>query len=370
MKQRLRIGLLLAAIVIVYCNTLANQFTMDDGLYVVNNPQVTAPSLHALFSVNPVSGVFRPLTFATFAFNWALGGNVPVGYHLVNRLLHAGVTWLLYLLLLTILGAFPQAKATAFAAALLAAVAALAGLLWLAWKRQGAWVLAGGIYLAAFATTANILLPTGTIMGERLAYLPSAGFCLLLALGWNWLRERQRAVAWAMLTAVVLMLSVRTVIRNRDWKNNFTLYSAAVRAAPASVKMHSNLGGEYLARNHLDLARRQYQAAPRTEPNYPDALSSYGLVEYRLGNYQAAGALMEEVLNMSDGNNPNYDSMTVDYAQVLAQTHHIDAALDILNQEIPEAPPDTGARGRLAPWFVFRMEKSRRPSRVRRPLCI
>ena len=34
-----------------------------------------------------------------------------------------------------------------------------------------------------FAITANILMPTGTIMGERLAYLPSAGFCLLVGAG-------------------------------------------------------------------------------------------------------------------------------------------------------------------------------------------
>jgi len=50
MKDRLRVGLLLAAVALVYSNTLLNEFTMDDGLYVANNPQVTVPSVRALFT--------------------------------------------------------------------------------------------------------------------------------------------------------------------------------------------------------------------------------------------------------------------------------------------------------------------------------
>ena len=122
MKDRLVIAILLAAVVLVYGNTLQNQFTMDDGLYVLSNPQVTEPSLHALFSPNRFSSVFRPVTFATMALNWALGGTEPLGYHLFNLLLQAGVVWLLYLFLLEILEGYPQKESVAFAAALLFAV--------------------------------------------------------------------------------------------------------------------------------------------------------------------------------------------------------------------------------------------------------
>ena len=44
MKERLLVGLLLAAVVVVYGNTLVNQFAMDDELYILRNPQVTDPS--------------------------------------------------------------------------------------------------------------------------------------------------------------------------------------------------------------------------------------------------------------------------------------------------------------------------------------
>ncbi len=118
--------------------------------------------------------------------------------------------------------------------AALAAAAAVAVWIWAIRKRHAGLALAGGIYLAGFAATANILMPTGTIMGERLAYLPSAGFCLLMALAWIWLMERQRMLAWGLLAVVLLALAARTVARNTDWKDNLALYSSAVRAVPTA----------------------------------------------------------------------------------------------------------------------------------------
>jgi protein O-mannosyl-transferase len=502
MKGRFLTALLLAGVALVYGNTLANQFAMDDDLYILRNPQVTDPSLQRLFSPNSVSAVFRPVTFATLALNWALGGASPVGYHLINIFLHAGATWLLYVLLLELLGGAPEGAAVAFAAALLYAVhpihteavawvvgraellaagflfagwilhlrdrpaasltcfaaamlskesavvffplvllgdfaigkwkpriryalcagltllylgvlwkveggrfgpqdiamadnplahlpagwrilnalrvawqyvalqiypatlscdysfnqipvfrdwrhtlpallaaAAVAGAwVWVSRKRRASWVLAGGIYFAGFAVTANILVPTGTIMGERLAYLPSAGFCLLLALGWNWIRQKQEYLAWGLLAAIVLLFSVRAVARNRDWRDTFTLYSAAVRAVPNDAKMHANLAGEYFSRHQLDQAAKEYQIALHINPQSPDTLAFYAALEFQRGNYQPAGEMMEKALQMSGRNDLNYDFMVVTFASILMKTNHAAGALEYLNREIAEAP--------------------------------
>ncbi len=502
MKESLRIGLLLAVVALAYGNTLRNQFTMDDGIYIIRNSQVTQPSLHALFAPHKQSNVFRPVTFATFALNWRLGRGRPFGFHLLNLLLHAGTTLLLYLLLEALLGASLPAKAVAFAAALVFAVHPLhteavssavgraevlaagflfaawilhlndqqipalicfvlallskesaviflplllvgdyargqwkprlryaliavvtlvyLGLLWevqggrfgqvtisqldnplavipaqwrilnalrVAWKytalhfypaklscdysfntipiyldwrhtlpvllavmavvsawiwalrkRHAGLILAGAIYLGGFAITANILMPTGTIMGERLAYLPSAGFCLLAALGWNRLQQRQRLVALAALTAVVAGFGARTMLRNQDWRDNLSLYSAGVRVSPGSAKLHGNLGGEYMASVQWDKAAAEYETALRIYPDYPDVLAAYGLLEAWRGHNEAAGRMLERAFYMSHRDNPNYDFMAVNYAAMLMQTNHMDGALNVLNREIAESP--------------------------------
>jgi protein O-mannosyl-transferase len=502
MKDSLRIGLLLAVVALIYGNTLRNEFTMDDGIYVLRNAQVTQASVQGLFAANKLTNVFRPVTFATLALNWRLGGARPLGFHLFNLILHACVAWLLFLLLDELLGASPQAKIVAFAAALifavhplhteavasisgraellaagflcaawilhlndqqipalicfvlallskesavvflplllvgdyargkwkpilryalfagmtllylgilwkvqggrfgqvtiaqldnplavippqwrilnalrvawkyaelhfypaklscdysfntipiymdwrhtlpalLAAMAAIGGWIWAVWKRRSGVILAGGIYLGGFAVTANILMPTGTIMGERLAYLPSAGFCLLAALGWNWLRGRQRTVAVAAAAAIIAAFGMRTMVRNLDWKDNMSLYSAGVRVSPGSAKMHGNLGSEYQAAVEWDLAASEYETALRINPDYPDVLAAYGLLEAWRGHDQAGGHMLERAYYMSHRDNPNYDFMAVNYAALLMQGNHLDGAMDVLNREIAESP--------------------------------
>ena len=128
MKQHFCIAFLLAVVALAYSNTLVNSFTLDDRIYIDLNPQVTDASLRGLFAANKIANVFRPVTFATLALNWKLGGTRPFGYHLFNLLLHGAATLLFYFLLEAIFfessqGApSPRDKLVAFAAALIFAV--------------------------------------------------------------------------------------------------------------------------------------------------------------------------------------------------------------------------------------------------------
>ncbi len=506
MNERWRIGFLLALVTVVYANSLGNQFTLDDELYITGNPQVTRFSWPGLLAPNRTTNVFRPLSFLTFAFNWAIGPH-PFGFHVLNLLLHAAVVVLLYFLFRALLrdNAYgptialvaaalfavhpihteavtsivgrPELLATGFlftawllhlhdrqilallcfalallskesAAVLLplvlvgdyalgkwkplpryAGIATLTaiylGLLWrvqggrfgqrvispldnplgnlpapwrilnavrVAWKylalqlyphvlscdysfneipifkdwrhtlpaaiaaaavvglwlwaiarRKGEWILAGGIYFAGFTTTSNILIPTGTILGERLAYLPSAGICLLAAAVWARLfaeaeRKDQQKWAVAVLAAVVALLGARSIFRNRDWKDNETLFASAIRAVPNSAKAHNNLGLLYLNERQQDRAQREFETVLRIYPGYPDTLASYGLLNFQRGDYKDAQWMMQQALDTSTRDDPNYDFMAVNLAGLWMQTGDNFDAIDLLNREISESP--------------------------------
>jgi len=501
-SERFRIIALVAASILVYANTLLNSFALDDFLYIFNNLAVTSPSLKLFFSATKDFNVFRPVTFISLALNWALGSTHASGYHLVNLLLHAGVTVLLYLLLKKLLENLTHRTTAAWVAALLFAVhpihtEAVAGIVnrsellaagflltaWLLhlrdwplrsllcfalammakesavvfvplvilgdylrgqwkslrryasiaavavlylavlWKAQGghfgengisgldnplahlspvlrisnafrvawkyialqiypmslssdysynaialysdwryllpavvaaalvlgvwiwalwtgrkAWAFAVGFYLAAFAVTANILTPTGTIMGERLAYLPSAGFCLLLALVGLELEKRNRRAAWYALVAVGVLFSARTVVRNRDWRNNFTLFSSAVRAVPGSAKAHSALGGEYLRRGQLENARNELETSVAIFPDASNALDTLGLVEDGLGHKQEALELFQKSLALASRKDLTYDRVAANLAEELVKLRKFDEALRLLNSQIAASP--------------------------------
>jgi tetratricopeptide (TPR) repeat protein len=133
-----------------------------------------------------------------------------------------------------------------------------------------------GFTLVTFLLASNFVVPVGTIMGERLFYLPSAGLCLLAGVAWQrameWCRDRSpvKPVRWvglALLAALLGLLSARTVLRNRDWRDQGTLFLRALEVAPNSAKVRFNLGGVYADREMMDEALREYQASVAILPS-------------------------------------------------------------------------------------------------------
>lgn len=104
-------------------------------------------------------------------------------------------------------------------------------------------------FLAAFAFIAflpasNLFFATGTIMAERLMYLPLVGFLGLVVLAFYAAVTRfslTPIAAPATLIIGVLVLGVKTWERNRDWRDDVSLWTSAVHAAPASFKAHKGL---------------------------------------------------------------------------------------------------------------------------------
>src|SRR5262249_49980341 len=159
------------------------------------------------------------------------------------------------------------------------------------------------------------------IMGERLAYLPSAGFCLLVALALNWLRERQQYVGSIVLACIIGAMGIRTVVRNFDWKDYAALHAASATVAPGSAKVHRNLASVYINTGKLDLAEREAHEALRIYPDYPDAMEYYGLIKCWKGDYREGAEWLKKALNMSSrATQPRYDYMMVNYAAALIQT--------------------------------------------------
>ena len=175
-------------------------------------------------------------------------------------------------------------------------------------------------------------------MAERLMYLPSAGFCLLVALGWAWLANREQRAASVVLVTLVAAFGARTMARNLNWRDNYSLFAADVRSAPGSAKLHSNLGGQYMARGQLDDASRELSTAISIYPDLPDAEGYLGVVESMKGNDQEARKWLEKALAGTTRDNPNYDYISVNLAGVLMKLHDNDKALEILDGIIVKSP--------------------------------
>ncbi len=88
----------------------------------------------------------------------------------------------------------------------------------------------------------NLIYATGTIMAERLMYLPAAFLVLAIGSACDTLDERLPGpVVLAAVGVIALVFAARTFTRNADWRDELTLWTATVRSAPASFKAHSGL---------------------------------------------------------------------------------------------------------------------------------
>jgi tetratricopeptide (TPR) repeat protein len=106
------------------------------------------------------------------------------------------------------------------------------------------------------APSSNLLFPIGTIMADRLLYLPSLGLfaCIVMAVCRLF---RYRAAAAVVLALAAAVFAARTYARNADWRDDLSLASADVEAAPGSFKTHYRLAGALYESesSHADLDR-------------------------------------------------------------------------------------------------------------------
>ncbi|KAF4719970.1 hypothetical protein FOZ63_014934 [Perkinsus olseni] len=210
-------------------------------------------------------------------------------------------------------------------------------------------LLSGAFFLLTFVPMSNVLFPVGTVVGERLLYIPSFGFlaavCGLLP------RKFQNAmlVVWA------LML-VRTIKRVDDWKTADHLTLVDGYANLKSAKTQFNLGVRYFSMGDFDNAMAAFERSWRSDPEERDAIAFWraGQIEIIRGNFARARELLigattkygaklmvkEEEVFHDAAVACFHDNRRVDEA-ILTVRYYMSAALT-LNRDFPKALNNLG----------------------------
>jgi Tfp pilus assembly protein PilF len=110
-NSRIPVFILIAGVVIVYSNSLAASWHLDDYRNIVHDPGIhitdlKPASLYQTFfkqTGDDTKVLYRPLARLSLALNWYAGGEKVVGYHVVNIGIHLATALLLYFTVLALL---------------------------------------------------------------------------------------------------------------------------------------------------------------------------------------------------------------------------------------------------------------------------
>jgi tetratricopeptide (TPR) repeat protein len=143
---------------------------------------------------------------------------------------------------------------------------------------------------ASFSLVSNTALLIGTVMAERLFYLPTLGLVLAVVPAYEAAVAATARGGRALLIASALVCIVYAGVsfrRAHDWQSSVSLFESAVRVHPRSARAHMELGGAYGRVSRVEDAEREFAAAV-------DVLPTYAAAWYNLGNLRARDGRLDD----------------------------------------------------------------------------
>lgn len=182
------------------------------------------------------------------------------------------------------------------------------------------------------------------IIQDRYLYLPSIGFCYLIAL-WIVRVSNRRAKLAAGLTATMLLaFCVSTTLQNRMWHDSVALWERAIEHAPHSWSTHYNIGLAYLERRQYEAARVQLLEASRLKADEPTVYNNLALAQAGLGEAGGAIGSLRHALAL----NPRMVEAHNNLGTIFFRRGDYQAARDEFSQSLARDPSSHSARFNLA----------------------
>ncbi len=175
--------------------------------------------------------------------------------------------------------------------------------------------------LATLAPVLNIRWMSANAFAERYLYLPSVGFCWIVAWAWTALWRRAsapnvpapkarastlRLALSAALGIVAVLAAVRIVSRNRDWRDEVALFTRTLATSPDAYQIRNNLGVAYWSRGDAASAEREWRESLKLAPTSVIILNNLGMVCAGQKRYREAVEFYQRAIRFKpDYTNPH-----------------------------------------------------------------
>jgi protein O-mannosyl-transferase len=140
-----------------------------------------------------------------------------------------------------------------------------------------------------FLPASNLFFPVGFVVAERVLYMPSMGFCLLVAYGFHLLTERySKKILWCCMAAFLFSHAVKTWNRNLDWESEYSIFLSGLRVNKRNAKLFNNVGHALESDGKFHEALKYFQAAVNVQRDDIGGWINVGRTYNHLKEYKEA----------------------------------------------------------------------------------
>jgi len=224
------------------------------------------------------------------------------------------------------------------------------------------------VMIVPMLPSSNLFFPIGFVIAERILYLPSLGFCLLVGRGLNncWMsmkgHRRLKRLFILSTVAVTSVLLTKTLCRNAEWSSRTTLFTSGLRTLPHNAKIHYNYANLQKDSEDWQRAVLHYRRAIKLWPSYSSAHNNLGTV--LLAQAEEVTSDKESVINQAEKHfqqalkwHPNHIHARYNLAVISINQKNFSKAAILLEEILRHNPKDSAAT-RLFHWLTQRSIKT------------
>ncbi|XP_072529059.1 protein O-mannosyl-transferase TMTC1 [Salminus brasiliensis] len=217
-------------------------------------------------------------------------------------------------------------------------------------KMEGREVLVGILFLVfPFIPATNLFFRVGFVVAERVLYMPSMGYCILVVHGVNRLcavvgRWGAAALTVSMLL-LLLLFSWKTVQQNEIWLSREALFRSGIQTLPHNAKVHYNYANFLKDRGQNEQAIHHYKTALRLYPRHASAMNNLGTLTHSV---EEAELYYRKALDI----NPQHNRALFNLGNLLKSQGKEEEAEGMLKESIRFGPQFADAYSSLASLYA------------------
>lgn len=204
-----------------------------------------------------------------------------------------------------------------------------------------------GIWFFLTLLPVSNIVPLNANMAEHWLYLPSIGFFLLVAFGFDKLLKKANSIKRLSVILIIILISFYcflTVKRNQEWGDPETFFRKILVYNPQSTEAYNCLGAIYQNQNKLDLAIDAFRRAVQIDTFNYKSYGNLGSALRKKKEYDLAISAYKKALALR----PDIPGLYNNLGNVYADRGQLQQAKEMLEQALRLYPEFPLGRANLA----------------------